>query len=201
MSGIAEQQYFSVHVPGRGFYRDHRAGGIACVIFLELRHERNGVGKSLLEKVLRFFSGVEGREAFAAFERQKQDAREGAVSIGQRDEHIGAARPDVQRVWFQNMFSARASRDGQFLITVIELFLCEIQGAAFLHIETQGGSRAVRADYDFGVYRGFAAGLFVAKTGAAGAPVHSGAAFVEMNRDALSFGGVHQRDVEVGARN
>ncbi len=71
VSGVAEQQDFSIHVPGRAFDGDHRADRIRRVIFLELRHQRNRVRKSLLEKVLRFFTGVEARKTFAAFERQK----------------------------------------------------------------------------------------------------------------------------------
>src|SRR5271170_6450822 len=99
------------------------------------------------------------------------------------------------------MLAAGAGRDGQFLVTVIELFLREIQAAAFLHIETQGGGGAVRADNDFGIYRGFAASLFVAETGAAGVPIHSGAALVEMNGHALSVVGVWGGFFLVRARN
>ena len=105
----------------------------------------------------------------------------------------------MQRVGFENVFSAGAGGDGQFLVAVIEDLLREIQPAPFLHVLTEGRGGAVCADYDFRMYRGFAAGLFVAETRSAGGPIHSDTALAEVNLYALGFRRTHQRDVQVRA--
>src|ERR1700722_14954775 len=99
------------------------------------------------------------------------------------------------------MLSASPSGDSQFLITVVENFLGEIQTAEFLHFLTGGGGGAGRADPDFGICRRLAPGFLVTKTRGTDGPIHSDAAFAKTNLDALGFGGIHQRDVQVRARN
>ena len=82
-------------------------------------------GNSFSKNCRGLFGGIERGKAFAAFEWQEQDARKRAVNIGQRDQHIRAARPDVQRVGLEQMLAAGPGGNGQFFVAVVEIFLRE----------------------------------------------------------------------------
>ena len=67
-------------------------------VALEIRDQRQRVGEVALEQCARVGAGAHGGEARVAFVGQEQRDGEGALGVGQRDAHVAAARPDVQRV-------------------------------------------------------------------------------------------------------
>ena len=174
MSRVAKQQCFAVHMPGRTANGDHRAGGIAEIVLLEMWHQRDGVRELRLEKVRTFSARIEACKAGAAFERQEQNAGKGAIDVGQGDEHKGAARPDVQRVRLETMRTAGRGRDGEFLIAVIEILSCEkLKRGQFQHLSANGRGSPVRADRNFGIDGSLASGLFVAEPHGASLQIQS----------------------------
>ena len=54
-----------------------------------------------------FYGGMSRqiREAVRTIEGKKQDTSETAVHIGQRDQHVISAGPDVQRIDFEDVLS------------------------------------------------------------------------------------------------
>ena len=201
VGGVTDQERFCVHMPWRAFDRDHRAGRVVAKIVAKLRHQRYGVREICPEKFQELRFGIEAGKTHFSFSGQEQDAGKCAVNVGQCDQHVRAARPDVQRVRFKNMACIRSCRDGQLLIAVIEKLLRKREPANLEHGQPNCRRCAVRGDDGAGFDRGFAAGLFIAEARGSGMQIESQAAFIEMNIDASLFSFIHQRGVQIRARN
>ena len=69
--------------------------------------------------------GSQGFERRFALVGQEQRDGKTLVTVGQRDEHKAAARPDMQGVGVKRETTAGASRNGQFAVSVVENVLAD----------------------------------------------------------------------------
>jgi hypothetical protein len=89
----------------------------------EPRHEGKGIGELLMEKRTQPRRVAERRETRVSFLRQEQGGREAAAEVGKSDQHMIAARPDMQGVGFHPEALIFARGDAQFLVAMGERFL------------------------------------------------------------------------------
>ena len=107
----------------------------------------------------------------------------------------------MQRVRFEHVFATWSGGDGQLFITVVQIFLRQTKAPQPLHFEADRRRRSIRADNCVGLNRTLGARIFVVKPRDRSACVESDTPFAEMNGDAARFRGIHQRHVQIGARN
>ena len=101
--------------------------GIGEEILGKIGHHRQRVRKLCLEECSHFALVFERRKAGLTVEREEQDAAEGAVDVRQRDQHECPARPDVQRMCFEDVFPVAVRRNRQLLVAIIEILLREVE--------------------------------------------------------------------------
>src|SRR5437879_1210515 len=124
--GIPQQERVSV-MPGKTLDRDHSACGIGKIVVGQMGHQAQRVRETSLEETADLRLIIESSKAVRAFEWKKEDARKSAIDIRQRDQHVVATWPDMQRVSFKLMFAVWTGRDGQFLVAIVEILLRKIE--------------------------------------------------------------------------
>ena len=97
---VAENERVIFEGPGPAADRLEVAGGVLEELLLEIGEERNRVREAPLEEPPDILFRLERFEALLSGVRQKQRRREAAVGVRQRDQHVLAPRPDVERVLF-----------------------------------------------------------------------------------------------------
>jgi hypothetical protein len=98
--GVAQQHRAAVEVPAIQAQRASMPVGLRSKSCFELGHQRQRVGKSRSKKRTRIAAAAQGGETRLALVGQEQGDGEGLLDVRQRDAHVAAARPDVQRVRF-----------------------------------------------------------------------------------------------------
>ena len=118
--GIADQERAPA-MPGPAVQRGELALGMARILRIEVGQQPQRVGK------LRGEEGARGPRRVQRFEtghcaarRQEQRGGEAAIGVGQGNEHVAAARPDMQRIALERVAAVRGRRDQQFLVVMIE---------------------------------------------------------------------------------
>jgi hypothetical protein len=74
---------------------------------------------------------------------QKQGGGEAAVLVRQGDQHVVAARPDVQRVRSHSVAPFRVRRYGQFLVAMLEIGLVRFDQLQRTHAPAHQGAGAI----------------------------------------------------------
>src|SRR6202007_2197055 len=116
---------------------------------------------------------------------------------GQRDEHIRAARPNVQGMRLETMRAVGIGSDGQLFVTVVEILLRKIKSRQPKHLVPNRGSSAIRA-YDYVRFDSLRlAGSLIVEVEHAGFEVEPSAALIEMDPNTARFSFVHQGDIEI----
>jgi hypothetical protein len=123
-------------MPGRTADGNERASGILPEVVEQSGHERNGIGKFIVEKAPHVVVDDGCGEAARAVELPKKGAGKGAVWVRQRNHHETLARPDVKGVFLHLPGTVGRRRDRKLLITVGQIAL-----AVFETVETLHGAR------------------------------------------------------------
>src|SRR5206468_2482984 len=115
---------------GRTLDRHHGTSGIGKEVLGEIGHERKRIRKSFSKELDQRGLGGQLLKTVPAIKRKKEYARERTINIGQCDQHVIAARPNVQCVGFKHMSAFRARRNRQLFVSVIEVLLREVEPAS-----------------------------------------------------------------------
>ena len=87
-----------------------------------------------MKKIVYRISGAQFIKAVISFKRQKKRAGKTAVQIGEGDQHICPARPDVECVFFHLKSAAFPGWDCEFLVAMRQVHLRKIKSPYFLHV-------------------------------------------------------------------
>lgn len=111
--------------------------------------EIDGIGEILDEESLDLGGGVEALDERPGPEKR---GREGAVGVGERDQHVVVARPDVEVVGGNGEFPAvrgvdvLGGRDVELDVAAVDVLLGVVHADDALHLRPGGGVGAVAAD-------------------------------------------------------
>ncbi|CAM5226263.1 hypothetical protein RLIN73S_03971 [Rhodanobacter lindaniclasticus] len=211
--GIADQQGAAVQVPTIEVERGQRADRVAVVVRAEVRQQRQQPRELRTEECRRRGGiGQGGETGCGALRGQEQGDGKAALGVRQRDAHVAAARPDVQRVRLQRVLVAAAAellqgggqlaggRDLQFLVAVSERLDPLTQRRMRVHGAAQGGTGAVRTDQQAGLDVLLAtAGR--GETNAHAVEIDAGQRLAEMQPRTGRLGGIEQQHVQRAARD
>ena len=156
---ITKKDYFALR-PGPAAHDAELAHGILGPLLFEVGHQGEGVGKKFRKKHLGGLRSVERGEAHRALVREEEGHREAAVGVGQADQHVAGARPDVQGFALDRRGGVGAGRNQQLLVSVVnDLFgpfhgALGLQGFADSGIGSVGRKHGVKASGTFAVRRG-----------------------------------------------
>src|ERR1700733_3283799 len=150
MSSVAEQQRFSFDPPRRALDRNHGTGWIRKIVVCQLRHQLEGVREALWKKPDYIRVRAQTGEAFYALKWQKENARERAVDIRQRNQHVIPPRPDVKGVRLQRVLPIGTGWNGQLFVAVIEMLLGKIEATQLEHLSPQCRGCTVAANHNIG---------------------------------------------------
>ena len=157
-------------------------------------------GELLREKPPYLLRGYQGVEAVFSFVGKEQGTRKAAVQVGQGDKHIQSPGPDMQSVGRHPVRSVRSGRNGQFLVTVGQVLLGEVESPDVHHGGSNGRSGAVDADDPFGPQGMHVIGRVIPDVQYAGTEFQPGTPGVEMKPyTVLPLRGVHQGPVQFSA--
>lgn len=118
--GIADQQCAVALVPAWAAQGAQHADRVGCVLLDKVRHQGQRVRKFPQKQRARR-AGIRQRcKTRVPLIGQKQRGGKATVGIGQRNQHVAAARPDMQRGAIKLMLPLTVRRYAQFLVTVIE---------------------------------------------------------------------------------
>ena len=118
--GIADQQRAAVEPPMVQTQGAQAAGWIGDPIGIEIRNAAERVSKIPFEQVSGRSHARQRRKTGLACIGQEQGDRKCLFGIWQRDAHVTAARPDVQRVGVQLEATIGIGRHFQFLVAMAE---------------------------------------------------------------------------------
>ncbi len=119
-----------------------------------IRHQDARVREVRRHELIDRRGRAEVRETHGAAHGKKQRRGEAAVHVRQRDQHITAARPDVQRLSIQALAAARPRWNRQLLVAVLEVALARLDQPAFGHAPAHhrassvGGHQGPHRDLD-----------------------------------------------------
>ena len=140
----------------RGVDRTQKSGRTALKFRHAIRHQRARVRKVLRQKRLDGACRVEAREAQRTARRQEQGRGKAAVLVRQGDEHVAAARPDVQRLALHAIRIAGACRDRELLVAVLEVVFARLDDPERRHAPARhrpgavGGEQGPHGNLDDG---------------------------------------------------
>src|SRR3981081_3486824 len=174
-------------MPGRTSNRDHGSRWVSKEIVSERWHQWKYVGKSGAEETDHVGSSCQPVEAVSTFKRQKQDAGERAVNVGQGDQHVTAPRPDVKSMLIEKMVAIRACWDRQFFVTIVEILLRKVEPRERQHFCADSRRRPVAANYHLGLNCGLFRRLLMAQAYYSGLKIESRALPLEVNAHPLPF--------------
>src|SRR5258707_10870731 len=99
------------------------------------------------------------------------------------------------------MATSGLGRNCEFFIAVSEVLLRKVESIQFQHFVANGRSRAVASDDNGGVQGCYLTRLFMTQPERATFQFKSDAALIKVNGYALRFGCIHQRDIQISARD
>ena len=195
--GVADQRELVFVGPGITLHGHQRAGGVGEEVFGERRHQRHRVGEHPVEEGHHVVLRLQAGERLLALEGEEERAGEAAVEVGQGDEHVAAAGPDVQGVLLHAEAAALGRRDVEFLVGVVEVVLLVLEAVGGeLHLQARGGEGAVGAEDEVGGHGTLLLRLRMLEAGGGRVQVDAGAALVEVDGRARLLGEGHQLAVE-----
>src|ERR1700733_10906207 len=195
MSSIAEQQRSTFDTPRRALDRNHSTGRIRKIVVCQLRHQPEGVREALLKKTDYIRLRAETGEAFSALEWQKENARERAVDIRQRNQHVVTPRPDVKGVGLERMLPIETGRNGQLFVAVIEILLGKTEATQLEHLSPQCRGCTIAANHNLGRWSCFFSRVLVTQSDCAGFQVVANAALMEVDGRSRFLRCIHERYV------
>jgi len=184
--GIAEQQDAPVDLPALAVHGTEPALRMRRKLLREIGDGLCGVGELRVEEVQYGIVGLELVESGLAVARQEQCGSESAVGIGQRNQHVAAARPDVQCPRLERIAfgSRRIGRNAQFLVVVIQRLLMRMQQPVGVQGRAYRRSGAVGAQQDLEIFAVVATAALIAQPHAAGGRIDVETAGIESQLDA-----------------
>src|SRR5262249_54807038 len=135
-------------MPGRAFDRHHGAHRIREEVFFQIKHHFQCIRKPRSEEVSNFMMSRQLREAVGSFKGKKQNAAKCPVDIRKRIQHVATARPNIKTVRFEYMFPIGSSRNGKFLVSVVEILLGKVEAIELEHFRANRRSGAVASYYN-----------------------------------------------------
>src|SRR5579883_1322041 len=147
VGGIAEKQRLASGMPLEAAHRAQGSRGMGQEIVAQTGDEGQRVRKFGCEEVQDALFVPKRFKAQRTRIWQKQSAGEAAASVGERDQHEAAARPDVQSVLFQLAGAVRSRRDSQLLVAMRQMLVAALDLSLLDHRVADHGTRAVRRDY------------------------------------------------------
>ena len=115
-------------------------------VFEKVGEKRDHVREMRVEERHHGLVVVEVVQAVRTFERPKQRAGKRAVRVGQRHEHEGAARPNVQPVLFHLECAVGAGKHRDLLVAVGQVPVLEIEAVVPHHAAPDRAEGAVRPE-------------------------------------------------------
>ena len=198
--GVAQKEDPVTIVPGKTLERDQRSRGIVEVQRGQIGHQHRRIGELRLEKVQYLPRVQEAGETVIAFVGEEEGAGKAAVQIRQRDQHVQAPRPDVEGIGLHPVRAVRPCWNGQFLVSVGQVLLREVEPAHVHHRGSYGRSGAVHTDDPLRAERVDVIGRVVPDIQHTGAELHPRAPGVEMQSYAvLPLRGAEQDPVQFAA--
>src|SRR5690554_2405342 len=98
-------------------YGSHGANGIACKLFVQIRHQFQYIWIFLFEiRLDHFRSGQVLKAIFAVFVGKEKCNSKTAVQIGEGYEHILATRPYMERVFIEPVSRVFGRRNLELLV-------------------------------------------------------------------------------------
>jgi hypothetical protein len=107
----------------------------------------------------------------------------------------------VQRVRFQHVLSSQASRNCQLFVPVIQIFLGKVEANPFEHLAANGGRRPVTSNDDVGLHASLIAADLVTQLNGARLQIYTHTALLKEDFDSLRLSSIHQRNIQIRARN
>ena len=90
------------------------------VVGFQIGNQLHRIGKLLFEKSHQLMRLVKHLKTWVAFFRHEQRDRIAPVEVRQPDQHVSAARPNVQRFFVDLMFAIRTRWDLQLFVVVVQ---------------------------------------------------------------------------------
>ncbi len=99
------------------------------------------------------------------------------------------------------MLAVKPGRDGQLLVAIVQVLLREVETRQLHHFAANRGACSIGGDYNLGEDRALRAGLFVPQINCPAAKVKACATLIEVNSHPALLRSVHQRNIEIAARD
>ncbi len=199
MRRIAEEHGLSAHVP-RGAADDDQAGNrVLAPLILKVRHQGKCIAKRLGKEGFCLLRRLECIKAQGAFHGEEEGAGEAAVRIGEGDEHVLAAGPNVQGFTFDLMAAVGARGNVQLFVPVVNVLLLVVEAVAALELRAHLGKSAIRGKNSFAL--GGDVAVFGGKGGRTSLDIgiHTGMAKVDIHMG-MGFRGLDHESIQTSAR-
>src|SRR5262245_55752827 len=112
-------------MPRRGVHRAELPLRMGNELAEQIGDQRHRVWELSREELLYLLTRLQRREAVRPFAREEERRCEAAIRVRQRDQHEPAARPHMQRVYFER-WRAVHGRQRELLVIVIEELLSHL---------------------------------------------------------------------------